>query len=111
MNPLNTLINDPNKYSILGRVVRITDDVIQYRKSIRKRFSTGQSGLPKVHPLDFTVPVLDNGEFNSGELSRHEANQKLNLIVGQTQTGRANYCNTLDNRIKVSNGGNCFQRT
>lgn len=75
VNPLNTLINDPNKHSILGRVVRITDDVIQYRKYIRKRFSrprSCESTIPgtvisKAHPLDFTVPVLDNEEYNRGK--------------------------------------------
>ncbi|KAK7076963.1 Non-canonical poly(A) RNA polymerase papd5 [Halocaridina rubra] len=38
VNPLNTLISDPNNYSILGRIVRITDNVILYRQWIRKTF-------------------------------------------------------------------------
>ncbi|KAG8231510.1 hypothetical protein J437_LFUL011548, partial [Ladona fulva] len=34
--PGNTLINDPNKTSILGRIIRVTDEVIEYRQWIRE---------------------------------------------------------------------------
>ncbi|PNF28796.1 Non-canonical poly(A) RNA polymerase PAPD5 [Cryptotermes secundus] len=38
VNPLNTLIYDANKYSILGRIIRVTDEVIDYRAWIRETF-------------------------------------------------------------------------
>ncbi|KAK7869373.1 hypothetical protein R5R35_000681 [Gryllus longicercus] len=38
VNPLNQLIYDANKTSILGRIIRVTDDVIEYRAWIRETF-------------------------------------------------------------------------
>ncbi|XP_043286884.1 terminal nucleotidyltransferase 4B-like [Venturia canescens] len=38
VNPLNTLINDASKVSILGRIIRVTDEVIEYRKWIKETF-------------------------------------------------------------------------
>ncbi|XP_069676096.1 terminal nucleotidyltransferase 4B-like isoform X2 [Periplaneta americana] len=38
VNPLNTLIYDANKHSILGRIIRVTDEVIDYRAWIREEF-------------------------------------------------------------------------
>ncbi|XP_066599303.1 terminal nucleotidyltransferase 4B-like [Prorops nasuta] len=38
VSPLNVLINDANKVSILGRIIRITDEVIEYRKWIKETF-------------------------------------------------------------------------
>ena len=57
VNPLNTLLNDPNRNSILGRVVRVTDQVIHYRQWIREHFAVPPAlvnGVP--HPLDTTRP-------------------------------------------------------
>lgn len=38
VNPSNILINDANKVSILGRIIRVTDEVIDYRKWIKDTF-------------------------------------------------------------------------
>ncbi|KAJ8668160.1 hypothetical protein QAD02_009823 [Eretmocerus hayati] len=38
VNPLNILVNDANKISILGRIIRVTDEVIEYRKWIKETF-------------------------------------------------------------------------
>ncbi|XP_015588821.1 non-canonical poly(A) RNA polymerase PAPD5 isoform X2 [Cephus cinctus] len=38
VSPLNILINDANKVSILGRIIRVTDEVIEYRKWIKETF-------------------------------------------------------------------------
>ncbi|XP_076032218.1 uncharacterized protein LOC143020007 isoform X2 [Oratosquilla oratoria] len=52
VNPQNTLLNNPNLHSILGRVVRITDDVITYRQWIRKTFPLPHpSSSTPSHPL------------------------------------------------------------
>lgn len=65
VNPLNTLMNNPNDNSILGRVVRITDQVIFYRQWIRENFSLAQDQDPVdddgncasgSHPLDDIKP-------------------------------------------------------
>lgn len=37
-NPSNILINDASKVSILGRIIRVTDEVIEYRKWIKDTF-------------------------------------------------------------------------
>ncbi|XP_012266386.1 terminal nucleotidyltransferase 4B-like [Athalia rosae] len=38
VSPLNILVNDANKVSILGRIIRVTDEVIDYRKWIKATF-------------------------------------------------------------------------
>ncbi|XP_012288662.1 non-canonical poly(A) RNA polymerase PAPD5 isoform X1 [Orussus abietinus] len=38
VSPLNILINDASKVSILGRIIRVTDEVIYYRKWIKETF-------------------------------------------------------------------------
>ncbi|KAJ9587332.1 hypothetical protein L9F63_019159 [Diploptera punctata] len=38
VNPLNSLIYDTNKHSILGRIIRVTDEVIEYRAWIKETF-------------------------------------------------------------------------
>ncbi|XP_026278438.1 terminal nucleotidyltransferase 4B isoform X2 [Frankliniella occidentalis] len=38
VNPLNTLLYDPNKVSILGRIIRVTDSVIEYRQWVKQEF-------------------------------------------------------------------------
>ncbi|XP_045580978.1 terminal nucleotidyltransferase 4B isoform X1 [Procambarus clarkii] len=58
VNPLNNIINDPNHYSILGRILRITDDVILYRHWIRKTFPVSGSIAPSTtHHLTPTHPA------------------------------------------------------
>lgn len=43
VNPLASILCDPNRHSILGRIVRITDDVIDYRQWIQKSFPINNS--------------------------------------------------------------------
>ncbi|XP_035719133.1 terminal nucleotidyltransferase 4B-like [Vespa mandarinia] len=38
VSPLNILVNDANKVSILGRIIRVTDEVIEYRRWIKETF-------------------------------------------------------------------------
>lgn len=38
VSPLNTWASDCNEQSILGRIIRITDDVIEYRKWVKENF-------------------------------------------------------------------------
>ncbi|XP_012221013.1 terminal nucleotidyltransferase 4A-like isoform X2 [Linepithema humile] len=38
VSPLNILVNDASKVSILGRIIRVTDEVIDYRRWIKDTF-------------------------------------------------------------------------
>ncbi|KAJ1519609.1 hypothetical protein ONE63_004883 [Megalurothrips usitatus] len=38
VNPLNSYLYDPNKVSILGRIIRVTDSVIDYRRWVKQNF-------------------------------------------------------------------------
>ncbi|XP_032677283.1 non-canonical poly(A) RNA polymerase protein Trf4-1-like [Odontomachus brunneus] len=38
VSPLNILVNDASKISILGRIIRVTDEVIDYRRWIKETF-------------------------------------------------------------------------
>ncbi|XP_014236265.1 non-canonical poly(A) RNA polymerase PAPD5-like isoform X1 [Trichogramma pretiosum] len=46
VNPLNTLVNDANKQSILGRIIRVTDEVVDYRIWIKRTFPATEPELP-----------------------------------------------------------------
>ncbi|XP_064466847.1 terminal nucleotidyltransferase 4B-like [Ornithodoros turicata] len=56
VNPFHTPITD-SKQSILGRIVRVTDDVIEYRQWIQENFSANNSGssLPELQPLNLPL--------------------------------------------------------
>lgn len=40
VSPLNVGLNDCTRHSILGRIIRVTDDVIEYRKWVRETFES-----------------------------------------------------------------------
>lgn len=69
VNPLNNIINDPNSYSILGRIVRITDDVILYRQWIQKTFPVNRpitcSSTHHVTPTHPAAPPTPPVEFHT----------------------------------------------
>jgi len=46
VHPFKDEINDPNVHSILGRIIRVTDDVIEYRQWIQRNFSSPMSMVP-----------------------------------------------------------------
>merc|ERR1712071_372313 len=46
VHPFKEEINDPNVHSILGRIIRVTDDVIEYRQWIQRNFSSPISMVP-----------------------------------------------------------------
>lgn len=58
VNPLNNIIIDPNSHSILGRILRITDDVILYREWIRKTFPAHNTPPPPTTPPVAYQPCL-----------------------------------------------------
>lgn len=69
VNPLNNIINDPNSYSILGRIVRITDDVILYRQWIQKTFPVNRpitsSSTHHVTPTHPAAPPTPPVQFHT----------------------------------------------
>ncbi|XP_034257119.1 terminal nucleotidyltransferase 4B-like isoform X2 [Thrips palmi] len=54
VNPLNSYLYDPNKVSILGRIIRVTDSVIDYRRSLKESF-----------PVSLHPEMLLNGSGSS----------------------------------------------
>ncbi|XP_050687795.1 terminal nucleotidyltransferase 4B-like [Eriocheir sinensis] len=87
VNPLNNIINDPNEYSILGRILRITDDVILYRQWIQKTFpvsrmpvtSSGAHHVTPSHPATPpTPPVEFYGQSSLKESSDNQYNSNNN---------------------------------
>lgn len=50
VSPLNTGLNDCTRCSILGRVIRITDEVIEYRKWVKETFESRLIIQPTISP-------------------------------------------------------------
>ncbi|XP_066955450.1 terminal nucleotidyltransferase 4B-like isoform X3 [Macrobrachium rosenbergii] len=90
VNPLNTLINDPNSHSILGRILRITDDVIIYRQWIRKTFpvsrplasTTTLHQTPPLHPAAPPTPPVAFHTHNSIQVASNQYNKNKKSSVG-----------------------------
>lgn len=49
VSPLNTGLNDCTRHSILGRIIRVTDDVIEYRKWVRETFESRLNKIAMFH--------------------------------------------------------------
>jgi len=62
INPLNTALHDPNKHSILGRIVRITDQVVLYRRWIKVTFPPEDPSSPTPSSLSSSPPSSDEEE-------------------------------------------------
>ncbi|XP_058825345.1 non-canonical poly(A) RNA polymerase protein Trf4-1 isoform X2 [Topomyia yanbarensis] len=63
VSPLNKFLNDCNRQSILGRIIRVTDEVIDYRKWIKETFESrliaAQTIVPTIlnDPLNPHIPL------------------------------------------------------
>ncbi|XP_067006314.1 terminal nucleotidyltransferase 4B isoform X2 [Anabrus simplex] len=78
VNPLNHFIYDANKTSILGRIVRVTDDVIEYRAWIRENFPFDSSAasaddVMQPHSYDTVVTGQHQDEDSLSSSSGSEA--------------------------------------
>ncbi|XP_053669250.1 terminal nucleotidyltransferase 4B [Anopheles marshallii] len=58
--PLDKNLNDCNRQSILGRIIRVTDEVIEYRKWIKDTFEEKLTRQPSLQPLTTTTVVLSD---------------------------------------------------
>uniref|UniRef100_A0A182N5V0 polynucleotide adenylyltransferase n=1 Tax=Anopheles dirus TaxID=7168 RepID=A0A182N5V0_9DIPT len=56
--PLDKNLNDCNRQSILGRIIRVTDEVIEYRKWIKDTFEDKLTRQPSLQPLTPTTMLL-----------------------------------------------------
>lgn len=63
VSPLNKFLNDCKRQSILGRIIRVTDEVIEYRKWIKETFESrliaAQTIVPTIlnDPLNPHIPL------------------------------------------------------
>ncbi|XP_063863183.1 LOW QUALITY PROTEIN: terminal nucleotidyltransferase 4B-like [Scylla paramamosain] len=82
VNPLNNIINDPNSYSILGRIVRITDDVILYRQWIQKTFPVNRpitsNSTHHVTPTHPAAPPTPPVEFHTQTSLKESSDNQYN---------------------------------
>ncbi|XP_011701557.1 PREDICTED: non-canonical poly(A) RNA polymerase PAPD5-like [Wasmannia auropunctata] len=87
-NPSNILINDASKVSILGRIIRVTDEVIEYRRWIKETFllpvsegdslssSTGSDASTLSAPASDTDSECSRGNSpNTGGKSENDRNK------------------------------------
>lgn len=75
VSPLNILVNDANKFSILGRIIRVTDEVIDYRKWIKETFPLSVNEMDSLSSSTgsdastLSAPVSDTDSESSRENS------------------------------------------
>ncbi|XP_011648330.1 non-canonical poly(A) RNA polymerase PAPD5-like [Pogonomyrmex barbatus] len=88
VSPLNILVNDASKVSILGRIIRVTDEVIEYRRWIKETFllpvsegdslssSTGSDASTLSAPASDTDSECSRGNSpNTGGKSESDKNK------------------------------------
>ncbi|XP_012530493.1 terminal nucleotidyltransferase 4B [Monomorium pharaonis] len=91
-NPSNILINDASKVSILGRIIRVTDEVIEYRRWIKETFllpvsegdslssSTGSDASTLSAPASDTDSECSRGNSpNTGGKNENDKNKDRHL--------------------------------
>ncbi|KAL0129801.1 hypothetical protein PUN28_001806 [Cardiocondyla obscurior] len=92
VNPSNILSNDASKVSILGRIIRVTDEVIDYRKWIKDTFpvpvsegdslssSTGSDASTLSAPASDTDSECSRGNSpNTGGKNENDKNKDRHL--------------------------------
>ncbi|XP_053697857.1 non-canonical poly(A) RNA polymerase protein Trf4-1-like [Sabethes cyaneus] len=57
VSPLNKFLNDCNRQSILGRIIRVTDEVIDYRKWIKETFESRLIATQTIVPTILNDPL------------------------------------------------------
>lgn len=58
--PLDKNLNDCNRQSILGRIIRVTDEVIEYRKWIKDTFEEKLTRQSSLQPITTTTVLLSD---------------------------------------------------
>ncbi|XP_072757266.1 terminal nucleotidyltransferase 4B [Anoplolepis gracilipes] len=96
VSPLNILINDASKVSILGRIIRVTDEVIDYRRWIKETFllpvnegdslssSTGSDASTLSAPASDTDSECSRGNSpNTGGKNDNDKNKDRHIYNSQ----------------------------
>ncbi|CAL4103414.1 unnamed protein product, partial [Meganyctiphanes norvegica] len=96
VNPLASILCDPNRHSILGRIVRITDDVIDYRHWIQRSFpvnsnpqssssrvlTASNAATPPSPPSTYRptniIQVIPVNQYNKNSSNKNNANLNNN---------------------------------
>jgi non-canonical poly(A) RNA polymerase PAPD5/7 len=86
IQPLNSYTNDCNRQSILGRIIRITDDVIEYRYWLKSTCEAKMIAMGTIRPIDpnnmnqGTKHGCRRSSISSGETSESdESDEQDNL--------------------------------
>lgn len=93
VSPLNNYLNDCNRQSILGRIIRITDDVIDYRNWIKstceqKLVAMGKISVPDMvqgSMIGFRRSSISSGDNSESEESDEQDNLSQNKKPTQNQ--------------------------
>lgn len=95
VSPLNILVNDASKTSILGRIIRVTDEVIEYRKWIKETFpvplnevdslssSTGSDASTLSAPASDTDSECSRGNSPNTGGKGEDRNKERNIYNNQ----------------------------
>lgn len=81
VSPLNNYLNDCNRQSILGRIIRITDEVIDYRNWIKTTCEPRLIAMGKIVPSDSNMVQNSmhgyprRSSISSGENSESDENE------------------------------------
>lgn len=82
ISPLNNYLNDCNRQSILGRIIRITDEVIEYRNWIKQTCEPRLIEMGTIVPIDTNMVQMHyrRSSISSGENSESdESDEQDNL--------------------------------
>lgn len=102
VNPLNSYLYDPNKVSILGRIIRVTDSVIEYRRSLKESFpvsinpemilnGSGSSDGENEEELDTSPDSSAPGSDSDSSSSRGDSGVNGNSMVSHPPWGNNSY--------------------
>uniref|UniRef100_A0A182LZV8 polynucleotide adenylyltransferase n=1 Tax=Anopheles culicifacies TaxID=139723 RepID=A0A182LZV8_9DIPT len=75
--PLDKNLNDCNRQSILGRIIRVTDEVIEYRKWIKDTFEDKLIRQASLPPLTTTTVLLNDHYLPLQQQARHLSQQTV----------------------------------
>lgn len=100
VSPLNKFLNDCNRQSILGRIIRVTDEVIEYRKWIKETFESrlkaAQTIVPTIlnDPLNPHIPLhLQPQQQQQQQVQQH---QQIIYNTNSSSNRRRNSLSSVD---------------
>lgn len=76
VSPLNTGLNDCSRHSILGRIIRVTDEVIEYRKWVRETFDVIKPLSAVVYNQQMQAVKIFNSNRRRGSISSLDTSEE-----------------------------------